>query len=118
MDDVDPTGLLESACGAGTTGEWHEAELASELLELSSERELDRFLRDLIRSAAPEAGGAINPSGESALGAILKRAAAQVLPLAGKPLGGTVQARRRDEPRGPGRGPAGPGARGAQRAGR
>ena len=92
MHDVDPTGLTESACGAGTTGEWHEAELASELLELSSERELDRFLRDLIRGAAPEAAGAIRPNAETALGAILKRAAAQLLPLAGQPLGGTVRA--------------------------
>jgi hypothetical protein len=92
VHDVDPTGLTESACGAGTFGEWHEAELASELLELSSERELDRFLRDLIRGAAPESAGTIQPSAETALGATLKRAVAQVLPLAGKPLGGPVRA--------------------------
>ena len=95
MHDVDPAGLLESACGAargtGATGDWHEAELASELLELTSERELGRFLRDLIRGAAPDATGA-HRGAEPALGAILRRAATRVLPLAGQPPGGTGRA--------------------------
>jgi uncharacterized protein (DUF697 family) len=97
VHDVDPTrleagghGLVESACGRGASGEWREAELASELLELSSEQQLDRFICALIGRAAPEAVGITHPAAGAALGTILKRTATQVLPLAGKPFGASV----------------------------
>jgi uncharacterized protein (DUF697 family) len=80
--DAESHVLLESACGTGAVAEWREAELASELLELASQPELDRFFRDLIRSEVPRANAAA-----PALKAILCRAATQVLPLVGKPPG-------------------------------
>jgi hypothetical protein len=80
--DTESHVLLESACGTGAVAEWREAELASELLELASQRELDRFFRDLIRSEVPQA-----PAAAPALSTILGRAATQILPLAGKPPG-------------------------------
>ena len=101
MHDMDPARLLESACGpvsaAASTADWRETALAAELLELSSERELDRFLGRLLRGAAPEAAGAgpagagpagAGPAGAGPAGAILKHATGQVLPRAGKPFGG------------------------------
>jgi hypothetical protein len=87
VPDVDPTGLRDSACGPVTAGDWREAALASELLELSSQKELGRFLDGLIPR---EAGQAVGPAGQGAAStrsATLLRVAAQLLPLAGKPPG-------------------------------
>jgi hypothetical protein len=65
-------------------------ELASELLEVSNEAELDRFLGDLIGKAGKAIGTFVrSPIGKS-VGGWLKGAAKSVLPLAGGALGGFV----------------------------
>lgn len=68
--------------------EQEEMQLAAELLEVSTEQELDHFLGKLIRRAAKAAGGFINsPLGRS-LGGFLKGAIKKALPLAGGAIGG------------------------------
>jgi hypothetical protein len=70
----------------GAVREWQEVRLASELLELSGERELDRFFGDMISAAARAADGVICPSAGHALRGILKGAARKALPIVGRPI--------------------------------
>jgi hypothetical protein len=70
--------------------ELQEVELATELLEVTSEAELDRFLGDLMRRAAGAAGRLVRSPTGQALGGILKQAARQALPVVGQGLGGLV----------------------------
>lgn len=74
----------------GGTGELQEVELASELLEVTSEAELDRFIGDLMRRAAGAARGFVRSPTGQALGGILKSATKQALPVVGQGLGGLV----------------------------
>lgn len=68
-------------------GETEQMELASELLEVMSEAELDRFLGRLIRRAGQAVGRfARSPEGR-AIGGALKGAAKQVLPSIGSNVG-------------------------------
>lgn len=68
-------------------GETEQMELASELLEVTSEAELDRFLGDLISRAGRAVGKFVaSPEGQ-AIGSILKGAAKQVLPGIGSAVG-------------------------------
>src|SRR5262245_48554282 len=64
-----------------------EMELAAELLEISGEDELDRFLGNLISKAGRAVGGLIQSPVGRALGGILKGAAKQALPVVGTALG-------------------------------
>ncbi|MDR5757126.1 hypothetical protein [Caballeronia sp. LZ035] len=68
----------------GTLNEAEAVQLASELLEVSNEAELDRFIGDLIGKVGQIAR---SPIGQ-AVGGVLKGAAAKALPLAGGALGG------------------------------
>ena len=63
-------------------------ELASELLEVTSEAELDRFLGDLISRAGQAVGKFVKSPEGQAIGGILKGAAKQVLPGIGSAVGG------------------------------
>jgi hypothetical protein len=74
----------------GGVGELQEIELASELLEVGSEAELDRFIGDLMRRAAGAARGFVRSPTARALGGILKQATKQALPVVGQGLGGLV----------------------------
>src|SRR4029077_1840989 len=65
-------------------------ELAGELLEVTNEAELDRFLGDLISKAGKAVGSFIRSPIGKAVGGWLKGAAKQALPLAGGALGGLV----------------------------
>src|SRR5215213_4677599 len=65
-------------------------ELASELLEVSSEQELDRFIGDLIKRAGQAAGQFVRSDTGRALGGILKNAARQALPVVGQAVGDWV----------------------------
>ena len=65
-------------------------ELAHELLEVTNEAELDRFLGDLIQKAGSAIGSAIQSPVGQAVGGFLKGAAKRALPLAGAALGGYV----------------------------
>jgi hypothetical protein len=96
LEHEDFLGVLGSLLGkevteTGETQELQEVALASELLEVTSEAELDRFLGDLIRRATGAVGNlARSPTGK-ALGGILKQAAKQALPVVGKAVGGWVR---------------------------
>jgi len=68
-------------------GEAQEMELAAELLEVSSEEELDRFLGKLIRRAGQAAGRFVRSPVGRALGGALKSVARTALPMAGRALG-------------------------------
>jgi hypothetical protein len=69
-------------------GETEQMELASEMLEISSEAELDRFLGDLINRAGQAVGKFVSSPEGRALGGVLKGAARQVLPALGSAVGG------------------------------
>jgi hypothetical protein len=69
-------------------GETEQMELASEMLEISSEAELDRFLGDLIKRAGQAVGKFVGSPEGRALGGVLKGAAKQVLPAIGSSIGG------------------------------
>jgi hypothetical protein len=67
-----------------------ELELAGELLELTSEQELDRFLGNLLKTAASAGKAFLGSDAGKAVGGLLKGAAKQVLPQAGRVLGDLV----------------------------
>ena len=70
--------------------EMHEIELASELLELAGEDELEQFLGDLVQRAAGAVGGFVrSPTGQQLTG-ILRSAAKQALPVVGGAIGDYV----------------------------
>jgi hypothetical protein len=70
--------------------ETQELELVTELLEITSEAELDRFLGNLISSAGSALGSFARSSAGRALGGVLKSAARQALPQIGRVLGDVV----------------------------
>jgi hypothetical protein len=67
--------------------ETQEMELASELLEVSNETELEYFLGNLFKSAARGVGNFIRSPTGRALGGMLKGVAKKALPIAGRALG-------------------------------
>lgn len=64
-----------------------EMELADELLNVSSEQELDQFLGKLIKRAGRAVGKFARSSAGRAIGGVLKSVAKKALPIAGKALG-------------------------------
>jgi len=68
--------------------EAQEVELASELLEVGSEMEMEQFLGNLFSSAVRGVSNFAKSSTGRALGGVLKRVAKKALPIAGKVLGG------------------------------
>jgi uncharacterized protein (DUF697 family) len=91
-------GLLGSVLG-GEVGEMHEAgalhesqemELASELLEVNGEEELEQFLGNLFSRVAQGVGGFIKSGTGRALGGMLKNLAKKALPAVGGALGSMV----------------------------
>lgn len=73
--------------GESSSGEVMEDELASGMLEVSNEQELDHFLGSLIKKAASGVGKFISSPAGKALGGILKQVAKKALPIAGGALG-------------------------------
>lgn len=72
---------------SGTFSEAEEMELASELLSVANEGELDRFLGDLVSRATKAVGSfARSPIGQ-AVGGVLKGVAKKALPMAGTAIG-------------------------------
>ncbi len=65
-----------------------EMELASELLEVQNEQELEQFLGKLVRGATRAVGNFARSKAGRALGGALKGVARVALPVAGKALGG------------------------------
>lgn len=77
--------------------EIEEMELASELLEVASEQELEQFLGNVFRSAGQTARKFLRSDTARALGGILKdnlrNAAKQALPVVGRAIGGAAGGR-------------------------
>jgi hypothetical protein len=67
--------------------EMQEMELASQLLEVASEEELEQFLGNLIRSVGRAVGGFVRGPVGRAIGGALKGIARVALPLVGGALG-------------------------------
>ncbi len=67
-----------------------EMELATELLGVSNEAELEQFLGKLISKAASGIRNFAKSSAGKALGGVLKSVASKALPIAGSALGGLV----------------------------
>lgn len=80
----------EWAEGGAMLTEAEESELASELLGVASEEELDQFLGNLIKKVAKGAGKLIRSPIGQAVGGVLKGVAKKALPLAGGALGAYV----------------------------
>jgi hypothetical protein len=76
------------ASESGLLSEADEMQLASELLGVSTEAELDQFLGDLIKKASSAIGSVVRSPIGQAVGGVLKSAAKKALPLAGGALGG------------------------------
>jgi uncharacterized protein (DUF697 family) len=74
----------------GPLGAEAEAELASELLEVQSEEELEQFIGDLVKTVAKGVGGFIKSPVGQALGGVLKNVAKKALPVVGGALGSFV----------------------------
>jgi hypothetical protein len=68
--------------------ETEQMELASEMLEITNEAELDRFLGGLIKRAGQAVGTFVSSPTGQAIGGILKGAARQTLPTIGFAIGG------------------------------
>jgi hypothetical protein len=81
-------GSMESAAGGSVFSEAEEMELTAELLDAQSEQELDRFLGNLITRAGRAVGSFVRSPTGQALGGILRSAAKQALPIAGRAIGG------------------------------
>jgi uncharacterized protein (DUF697 family) len=100
MHDIDRTQLesdqfeyaFEGSTGAYESpfNEVDEMELASQLLEVTDEGELDQFLGDLIKKAGRAVGKFVKTPLGQALGGILKGAVKNVLPIAGSAIGNLV----------------------------
>lgn len=76
--------------GSGELNESLEMELAHELLEITSEAELEQFLGKLVSSVGKAASGFIKSPIGKALGGVLKNVAKTALPVVGSALGSFV----------------------------
>ena len=74
----------------GPFSEAEEMELASELLEVSNEAELDQFLGNLFKKASRTVGGFMKGPLGKQLGGMIKGIAKKALPLAGGALGSFI----------------------------
>jgi hypothetical protein len=83
--EVEPETDAESTFDEAT-----EMDLASELLDVASEGELDYFLKNLVKRAGQAIGGAVgSPAGQQLVG-LLKGAAKKALPGIGATIGGRL----------------------------
>lgn len=74
--------------GESVLSEADEIQLAGELLEVTNEAELDRFLGDFIKKVGSVAGQVIRSPVGQAVGGVLKGVAKKALPWAGGAVGG------------------------------
>ena len=90
LEVFDSSAQTRFAASRGAFSEDEELELASELLELVDEQELDHFLGDLINEAGKAIGNFVRSPVGRAIGGVLKGVAKTALPIAGGALGGFV----------------------------
>ncbi len=86
-------GILKSILGGeleGPLNENQEMELASELLEVTNEAEMEQFLGNLFKSAVKGIGNFARSGTGQALGGMLKNVARTALPVAATALGNLV----------------------------
>jgi uncharacterized protein (DUF697 family) len=84
-------GNAEAAFGGEISSpfnEMQELELASELLSVGNEAELNQFLGNFIQKAGSAIGSFVSSPTGQALGGILKQAAKKALPVVGSAIGG------------------------------
>jgi hypothetical protein len=91
------TGLQETA-GEQTPDnplhELQEIELATELLEVANDRELEQFLGNVFSKVGSAVGSFVRSDTGRALGGILKNAAKQALPVIGRGIGQWISPER------------------------
>jgi hypothetical protein len=87
---ADESGYETGELGWETEGEVLESELAQELLEITSEEELDQFLGKLARSVVKGASKFVRSPVGKALGGVLKTVVKTAAPMAGAALGSMV----------------------------
>jgi hypothetical protein len=86
-EGVEETSYYGETVAESPFDEVEESELATQLLEVTDEDELDQFLGNVFKKVARVAGKVIRSPVGQALGGILKKAAKQALPIAGGALG-------------------------------
>lgn len=89
-EDFEYEGEMGGYEGESPFDEVEEMELASQLLEITDEYELDQFLGDIIKKAGSAVGKFVKSPVGKALGGILKGAVKKALPIAGSALGNLV----------------------------
>lgn len=82
---------LEDEASNGVFDESQELELAAGLLEVANDKQLDQFLRDLIRKGDTATGSLMTPSQVHAVGDVLKRAIYDILPIRSIEHGATMR---------------------------
>jgi hypothetical protein len=85
------TGTGEVSTLESPFNEANEIELASELLGITSEQELEQFLGNLVQSVGGAVGRFASSDTGRALGGILRGAARQALPVVGRAVGQWIQ---------------------------
>ncbi len=96
LGELGETGEQEQFLGGGGGGvrsplsEAQELELASELLGVGSDQELEQFLGNIFRGVANAVGGAIKSPIGQALGGVLKNVAKAALPAVGGAIGTAI----------------------------
>jgi hypothetical protein len=85
--ETEGEGETEGEIADSPFSEVEEIDLASELLAITDEGELDQFLGGLMKRASKAAGKFLKSPTGRALGGILKAAAKKALPVAGKAAG-------------------------------
>jgi hypothetical protein len=89
-------GELGSAEFEGPLSEAQETEFASQLLEVSNDRELEQFLGDVLKTVGGAVGRFASSDTGRAVGGLLKSAVKQALPAAGRAVGSWVSPRGGD----------------------
>jgi hypothetical protein len=84
------TGTSFQEAGEVPLGEHEIMELATELMGITNEQELNYFLGNLFKKVGNAVGGYVKSPVGKALGGILKTVAKKALPIAGGALGGLV----------------------------
>lgn len=87
-EQYDEYGETEWEAEADAFSEAEAMELAAELLEISSEAELEQFLGGLIKKAGRAVGKFVKSPVGRQLGGLLKGAAKKALPMVGSAIGG------------------------------
>lgn len=87
VDEYGPTGEFDEGPWNEVLSQEEELALASELMEVQSEEEIDQFLGKLVKRVSRGVRGFARSSAGKMLGGVLKKVARVALPMAGSALG-------------------------------